>query len=199
MNFALPAAYKKALKGHDGGEIHMDWAKLHRKEPPNWPGSFYLWPQEEATAENERLEPLLYSRGSLYFIGNNVGGQLFALDRKARILVVDPVAMDDDTVVIAPSLDALLSCRVSEADSGRALRRDVTRGLSNNWKRIEDLISKPKSFDYHFLPDRIEELHAEYSIIDKLPEFHERLKELRRRHPGKRSLFARLKRAGVMP
>jgi hypothetical protein len=177
----LPASYVRARRKLGGQEIDLDWRKLARRVPPQWPGMIFLY----------RVGTL---REGAYVIGTNTAGLLFALDDRDRVVVLDEAELGEATV-LARDFDTFTRAFVSgsERTAHRAKERArAARGMAARWKKLDDIVASTagthliaRNMDVRAL---LVDIANDYLVDGRRDEFLEALAAFRKRHPvrGKR-------------
>jgi hypothetical protein len=117
-SFPFPASYVASIGHLANQELRLNWRKLASAKPPMWPGSLYLFDRSTAAEETRRFAGFreTHQRNDHYFIGNNIAGIVFALDREGRVVIFDEIeASDPDLgIVLASNFEALLGSVASD-------------------------------------------------------------------------------------
>jgi len=196
----LPPRYLRARQRVGGRELALDWRQLGRRKPRVWPGMIWLWRADEARRENAERASMLApeERDRLYLIGTSMGGDLYALDPRGRVVVVDEIEMAYP-VVVARDFAAFETSFVLAAEAQKRLHareeQDELRGVPAQWRKLDAILAGPRG-----LPRTVKtqvmmgDIANTYLLAGRQGALLEALTAFVKRHPGQRALATKMRK-----
>lgn len=196
IGVALPESYKRARQKLARREVSLDWTKLGRKEPRVWPGMLWLWSAADARRENAERRALLDEaiRDRVFLIGTNTAGLLFAIDSRARVVLVDECEMSGPTL-LAKDFELFERSFVSRRTPQAPPKAPSLRGVGAQWRKLDAILEGRHALSRSAnIEGILVDIVSDYRRAGQMNALDGALTAFVKRHPGRARLATKMRK-----